>query len=81
MRHVGQSIKAGGVRFNKDGKLLNAATTKEGARNNEVNAYQVQYSYDGSYPAGANSLKDINGITLVQIKTEDGRIVYEKLKN
>jgi len=81
MRHVGQSIEAGGVKFNKNGKLLNAATTKEEARNNEVNAYQVQYSYDGSYPAGASSLKDINGTTLMQIKTEDGRIVYEKLKD
>ncbi|MDD3364584.1 MAG: RHS repeat-associated core domain-containing protein [Syntrophomonas sp.] len=81
MRHVGQSIEAGGVKFNKDGKLLNAATTKEGTRINEVNAYQVQYSYDGSYPAGASSLKDINGTTLMQIKTEDGRIVYEKLKD
>jgi hypothetical protein len=39
MRHVGQSIEAGGVKFNKDGKLLNPATTKKGARNNEVNAY------------------------------------------
>ena len=81
IRHVGQSIEAGGVKFNKDGKLLNAATTKEGARNNEVNAYHVQYSYDGSYPAGASCLKDINGTTLMQIKTEDGRIVYEKLKD
>jgi len=63
IRHVGQSIEAGGVRFNKDSKLLNAATTLEGARNNELNAYQTQYSFDGSYPAGAGSLKDINGTT------------------
>lgn len=61
--------------------MLNAATTKEGTRNNEVNAYQVQYSYEGSYPVGASSLKDINGTTLMQIKTEDGRNVYEKLKD
>ncbi len=81
IRHVGQSIEAGGVKFNKDGKLLNAATTLEGARNNEVNAYQTQYSFDGSYPAGASSLKDINGTTLMNIKTSDGKTVYEKLKD
>ncbi|MEZ4886490.1 MAG: RHS repeat-associated core domain-containing protein [Chitinophagales bacterium] len=81
IRHVGQSIEAGGVKFNKDGKLLNAATTLEGARNNEVNAYQTQFSFDGSYPAGASSLKDINGTTLMNIKTSDGRTVYEKLKD
>lgn len=81
MRHVGQFIEAVGVKFIKDGKMLNAATTKEGARNNEVNAYQVQYSYEGSYPAGASSIKDINGTTLMHIKTEEGRNVYEKLKD
>ncbi len=81
IRHVGQSIEAGGVKFNKDGKLLNAATTLEGARNNEVNAYQTQFSFDGSYPAGASSLKDINGTTLMNIKTSDGKTVYEKLKD
>ena len=61
--------------------MLNAATTKEEARNNEVNAYQVQYSYEGSYPPGASSIKDINGTTLMHIKTEEGRNVYEKLKD
>jgi RHS repeat-associated protein len=81
IRHVGQSIEAGGVKFNKNGQLLNAAKTIEGGRNNEVNAYQVQYSFDGSYPAGASSLKDINGKTLMDIKREDGTSVYEALKD
>ena len=81
IRHVGQSIDAGGVKFNKNGQLLNAATTNEGARNNEVNAYQVEYSYDYSYPAGASSLKDINGNTLMNIKKDDGTSVYEQLKD
>lgn len=81
IRHVGQSMEAGGVKFNKDGRLLNAATTLERARNNEVNAYQTQYSFDGSYPAGANSLKDISPATLMNIKFPDGRSVYEKLKD
>jgi len=81
IRHVGQSIEAGGVKFNKDGKLLNSATTLEGGRNNEVNAYQTQYSYDGSYPGSASSLKGINSKYLMQIKTEDGKIVYKALKD
>jgi hypothetical protein len=81
IRHVGQSIAVGGVKFNKDGRLLNAATTLKGARNNEVNAYQVQYSFDGSYPAGASSLKDINAQSLMEIRTDDGRTVYEQLKD
>ncbi len=81
IRHVGQSIGAGGVKFNKNGQLLNSATTISGGRNNEVNAYQVQFSFDGSYPAGASSLKDINGTTLMNIKKEDGTSVYEQLKD
>jgi RHS repeat-associated protein len=81
IRHVGQSFDAGGMKFNEDGKLLNAANTKEGGRNNEVNAYQIQFSFDGSYPVGARYLKDINGKTLMAIKDEKGRIVYEQLKD
>lgn len=65
----------------KNGQLLNAAKTIEGGRNNEVNAYQVQYSFDGSFPAGASLLKDINGKTLMDIKREDGTSVYEQLKD
>jgi len=81
IRHIGQSIEAGGVRFNKDGKLINATSTRAGARNNEVNAYQVEYSYDGSYPVSARSLKDINENTLMNIRKEDGTAVYENLKD
>lgn len=81
IRHVGQSIEAGGVRFNKNGRLLNSATTLLGARLNEVNAYQTQYSFDGSYPAGASSLKDINEKSLMQIKMEGGTKVYKNLKD
>lgn len=80
IRHVGQSIQAGGVKFNSSRQLLNSATTKAGGRANEVNAYQVGYSYDGQYPAGASSVKDINQTSLMNIKLPDGTPVYEKLK-
>jgi hypothetical protein len=53
----------------------------EGRRNNEVNAYQTQYSFDGSYPAGASSLKDISFETLMKIQSTEGRVIYEQLKD
>lgn len=83
IRHVGQSIQAGGVKFNSSGQLLNSARNKADGRENEVNAYQTGYSYDGQYAPGvsAGSLKDINGQTLMDIKLSDGTPVYEKLKN
>ncbi|MBC7566904.1 MAG: hypothetical protein H7223_08040 [Pedobacter sp.] len=80
MRHIGQSLQAGGLKFSNNGNLLNSATTKAGARNNEVNSYRVGYAYDGNYPVGAQSLKDINQTTLMNIKLPDGTPVYEKLK-
>lgn len=80
IRHVGQSIEAGGVKFNTNGRLLNSATTLRGARLNEVNAYQTQFSFDGSYPAGAGSLKGINEKSLMQIKIEGGAKVYKDLE-
>ncbi|SPE77282.1 hypothetical protein FLACOL_01275 [Flavobacterium columnare] len=79
IRHVGQSMEAGGVRFNSNGQLLNSAKTYEGGIQNEVNAYQIQYSFDGSYPAGASSLKDINSTSLFNIKGESGEPVYKGL--
>ena len=60
--------------------MLNSATNKAGGRSNEVNAYQVEYSFDNSYPVGASSLKDTNDNTLMDIKREDGTSVYEDLK-
>ena len=81
IRHVGQSIEAGGLRFNSDGQLLNSATTIVGGYANEVEAYKVGYSYDGQYPVSAGSLKDINQKSLMDIKFEDGKSVYNRQKN
>src|SRR5690606_357145 len=81
IRHVGQSIEAGGVKFNKDGRLLNAASTYPQARQFEIEAYRNQYSFDGSYPAGASSLIDINERSLMEIKLENGRRVYKSLED
>ena len=80
IRHVGQSIEAGGVKFNSNGQLLNAAKVFNGdyskVYKNEVNAYQVQYSFDGSYPTGVSSLKDINTKSLRDIKDDNGNYIY-----
>jgi hypothetical protein len=81
IRHIGQALEAGGLKFNSKGELLNSATTKNGMRENEVNAYQTGYSYDSrSYPP-ASSLKDINHQSLMEIKREDGTPMYERLKD
>lgn len=73
-------MQAGGLRFNKDGRLLNAAKVVNGdytnVYGNEVNAYQTQYSFDDSYPAGASSLKDTNIQSVKQIKDANGNPIY-----
>ena len=81
IRHIGQSMEAGGLKFNKNGQLINPANTYKVARKNEVKAYQTQYSFDNSYPERANSLKDINEKSLMKIKKEDGTKVYQHLEN
>ncbi len=81
IRHVGQSLNAGGPKFRDDGWLLNSGKSLEDKRNNEINAYQTQYAFDGSYPGGAISLKDINSLSLLRIRTPDGKYVYENLRD
>jgi len=85
IRHIGQSIESGGVKFNSSGELLNAASVINGdyskIYNNEINAYQVQYSFDGSYPGGASSLKDINTKSLRDLKDDDGNYTYRYDEN
>lgn len=67
------------LRFNSKGQLLTNAETYNEARSLEIEAYQVQYSFDGSYPADASSLNDINESTLMNIKTDDEVKVYEHI--
>jgi RHS repeat-associated protein len=90
IRHVGQSYEAGGMKFNKNNQLLNAArlsngmTDKAKARANEIEAYRIEYSYDnkGSMPIPAGSLDDINEDSLMDIKDGTGkRSLYEALKD
>lgn len=81
IRHIGQSIEAGGLIFGKSGRLLNAAKVVSGdytnVYKNEVNAYQTQYSFDGSYSAEASSLNPINIKSVKQIKDGNGSLIYD----
>ena len=80
IRHIGQSISNGGLKFNEQNILLNSAKTQARGIVNEINAYQVQYSFDSSYPGGASSLKDINSNSLMQIKDDNEITIYGNSK-
>ncbi len=71
IRHVGQSLANGGLRFSSSGKLIAVGSPDRNVtRQQEVNAYQVQFSFDrNSYPApgGARILADINITSLLTI--------------
>ena len=73
--HVRQSLEAGGLRF-MDGKLLNVGTSERSIAKMEIEAYQMQYSYDKSFPGAVSSLKDINIQSVGNIKNDKGDFVY-----
>jgi RHS repeat-associated protein len=84
IRHIGQSLANGGLRFSTNtatfGRLINAGSPDR-ARSNafEVDAYQAQFSFDrNSYPApgGARVLSDINLTSLRTIIGDSGGILY-----
>ncbi|KXH81151.1 DUF6443 domain-containing protein [Chryseobacterium kwangjuense] len=80
IRHVGQSYKAGGMKFNSKGQLKTSAKSFSEGRAAEVEAYKTGYSYDtNSYPVPVNSINDINEKNLMDIKTSDGTQVYKAL--
>jgi RHS repeat-associated protein len=83
IRHIGQSLAANRLRFDKKtGKLKNIGRNKKEMRENEIEAYKVGYSFDNNYPiGGVDSLNGINHKTLLQIQNQDGRFLYENLKD
>ena len=54
--HVRQSLDAGGLRFSSNGELLNAGIGIRGVGKMEIEAYQMQYSFDKSFP-GSKEVK------------------------
>lgn len=84
MRHIGQSLANGGLRFSVNpltfGRLRNAGSPDHARSNQfEVDAYQAQFSLDrNSYPArgGARVLSDINTRSLLTINGDNGESIY-----
>lgn len=79
--HIVQSLNAGGLVFDSEtGKLKNAATTMVGAADNEIEAYQRQYSMGGSNAIGMNKVESINDVNATNInkykKKKDGTPAY-----
>lgn len=76
----GSLLKQEGLNLIRMDDLLNAAKVINAdyskVYNNEINAYQVQYSFDGSYPMRASSLRDINVNSLREIKDANGKYIY-----
>ena len=84
IRHIGQSLANGGLRFSSDagtfGRLINAGSPYRAKSNAfEVDAYQALFSFDrNSYPATgrARVLSDINTTSLRTIIGDSGGILY-----
>ena len=58
--HIRQSLDAGGLQWSQDGRLLNAGTHPWARARNEIEAYQMQFSYDRSFPGGMRRLQGID---------------------
>ena len=83
--HVRQSLnsKDKKLKFNKDGYLLNPGSNLGKKLNNEVEAYQMQYSLKtNSFPGilGGKGLSGINDASVANIIDESGHFVYPELK-
>ncbi len=82
--HIVQSWFSGGLEFNQAGLLKNAATKMKAGKevkadaliNNEVEAYQRQYSYDKSFPISGIRLFGIDKEAIRRIKDVNGIFVY-----
>lgn len=93
IRHVAQSLLAGGLEFNKEGFLKNAALNNgaekrkgiqlfEAIALQEIEAYKVQFSMEGVFPiSGVNTLGGINIDSVGSITDEKGVFVYPAIKS
>lgn len=80
IKHVRQSLNAGGLNFN-DGVLQNAGTSNQERGMNEVNAYKAQFSLNGFFPR-VKGMWSPNEITLPLIKgmkDSNGNLLYPYL--
>jgi RHS repeat-associated protein len=79
IRHIGQSFEAGGMIFSKGNRMILPTIYKSKGTEYELDGYRIQFAYDGSYPGGASSMKDINPNTLYNIRDQYGNLVYKHL--
>ena len=77
--HVRQSLDAGGLKFSTDGNsyLLNSGAGVVGVTRNEVEAYQIQYSFDLSFPGSLRG-QGLQGINVHSVGgiMNNGKPVY-----
>jgi hypothetical protein len=82
--HVRQSLDAGGLKFSPEGLLYNAGISSpmsiryERVSGMEVEAYQIQYSYDLSFPGRlyGQGMKGIDVHSVGNIRNSAGKFVY-----
>jgi len=84
--HVRQSLTNGGLQFSDEGLLYNIGTFApmrnrfEIISNMEIEAYRIQYSYDGTFPGKTNNLQGINVHSIGKIVDSNGQYVYPSIR-
>ena len=75
--HIRQSLNAGGLKFSANGELLNSGVGLKSISGMEIEAYKMQYSYDGTFPGnlGGRGLQGIDVHSVGGIMN-DGKPVY-----
>ena len=81
--HILQGLNSGGLRFSTNastmGLLLNVGATGSHI-GDEVQAYQVQFSFDGTFStSSARNLSDINPATVRGLHNDNGDYPYKNL--
>jgi RHS repeat-associated protein len=76
--HISQSLNAGGLRFQNETNYLLNAGNGNGIIGNEVDAYRIQFSFNGSFGTSyAHSLSDINSQSVVDMRDTNGNTPYK----
>lgn len=80
--HVRQSLDSGGLEFSGNGFLKNSGSNLKGKSDVEVESYQLEYSFDKSFPGNlyGKGISGINYHSVGNIKDENGNHVYEHIK-
>ncbi len=79
IRHVGQAFDAGGLRFTPGHLMINPGRNGNERVANEVNSYQIQYSFNGTTLPGTypRNVSDINEAAIRGFDPGDGSHPYD----